>query len=116
MAELEKEQHTVALEKERRQKEKIQKQREEKERKEKEKAEKEKNKLWENTHMAELKEQEEYRKEQILVEAKEEERKNESITGYNGEVVDGLTQAEREWQEHLQMQEQLKQQWEMGRE
>merc|ERR1712110_1258365 len=34
----------------------------------------------------------------------------------NGKEEDGLTQAEREWQEHLQMEEQLNQQWEMEQE
>merc|ERR550517_618381 len=69
----------------------------------------------EKQHRVQFQSQEDYRNEQKLTETREVETEKEN-TRYNGEAVNGLTQAEKEWQEHLQMEEQLKQQWEMEQE
>merc|ERR1712173_410399 len=69
----------------------------------------------EKQHRVQFQSQEDYRNEQKLIETREVETEKENIR-YNGEAINGLTQAEREWQEHLQMEEQLKQQWEMEQE
>merc|ERR1712113_596631 len=65
----------------------------------------------ETQHRVQFQSQEDYRNEQKLIETREVETEKKN-TRYNGEAVNGLTQAEKEWQEHLQMEEQLKQQWE----
>jgi len=69
----------------------------------------------EKQHRVQFQSQEDYRNEQKLIETREVETEKENRS-YNGEAVNGLTQAEKEWQEHLQMEEQLKQQWEMEQE
>merc|ERR1711988_1647118 len=64
----------------------------------------------ETQHRVQFQSQEDYRNEQKLIGTREVETEKEN-TRYNGEAINGLTQAEKEWQEHLQMEEQLKQQW-----